>query len=257
VYYEGANQFAYGPLIKNRQGMPSPAQDQQRGVVRLLNAMGCYSATARRARELAEKMSGTGPGTEPAKPGYVLDTGGGIDAAEPDISRPDLALNLSEIIRDLETIRRQAETIQCRFYLLSFVWLPYEGMVLDPVRHKSIFHYVNKVHWPLAYADFKRLSDFQNRVFQTYAGAHGITFIDVAGSFPRDPDLFIDAIHVNEQGTRLQAWIVLQGLVPEIRRRIERGELPAPDREYRTEHPCIRPGVRNGLAEILSVTSGS
>ncbi len=257
VYYEGANQFAYGPLIKHLQGMPSPSQAEQRGLARLLNSIGRYSATARRAGELAEKMSGTGPGAEPPKPPYVLDTGAGIDAEEPDISRPDLALNLSEIIRDLETIRRQAEAIQCRLYLLSFVWLPYDGLMLDPVRHKSIFHYVNKVHWPLTYADCKRLSDFQNRVFQTYAGAHGITFIDVAGSFPRDPDLFIDAIHFNEKGTRLQAWMVLQGLVPEISRRIEQGELPAPDREYLAEHPCIRPGIRNGLAEILRETSGS
>ena len=67
------------------------------------------------------------------------------------------------------------------------------------------------------------------------------------------PDLFFDAIHFNEDGTRLQAWIVLQGLIPQIRKRIERGELPRPDREYLAEHPCIRPGIRNGFAEVLKL----
>jgi lysophospholipase L1-like esterase len=251
IYYEGANQFEYRSLIKNLDSIPSPAQYENQGFLYPLTALEGYSATARRVSELFLKITRTGYGKEPLKPGYVLNTSGGIDTDEPDVSRPDLALNLSAVLRDLESIHQQAHKINCQFYLLSFVWLPYDGMVLDPARHKSIFNYINKFHWPLRYSDFKRLSDFQNAVFKTYASKHDIHFIDLSGSFPRDPDLFIDAVHFNEKGTRLQAWIVLQGLIPEIRKRIERGELPASDREYLNEHPCIRPGIRNGFAEIL------
>jgi hypothetical protein len=251
IYYEGANQFNYRPLIKNLERIPSQAHNEKQGFVYRLSAIEPYSATARRVRELFEKITKTGYGKEPVKPRYVLNTSGGIDMDEPDIARPDLPLNLSTVLHDLEGIYQQADKIHCSLYLLSFVWLPYDGMALDPVRHKAIFHYINTFHWPLRYADFKRLSDFQNAVFKRYASAHDIHFIDVSGSFPRDPDLFIDAIHFNEKGARLQAWIVLQGIMPEIRKRIARGELPAPDREYLTEHPCIRPGIRNGFAETL------
>jgi hypothetical protein len=42
----------------------------------------------------------------------------------------------------------------------------------------------------------------------------------MAESYPHDPDLFGDAIHLTERGLRLQAWLFLQQLIPTIEARI-------------------------------------
>ena len=53
-----------------------------------------------------------------------------------------------------------------------------------------------------------RLAAFENRVFAKYAAAHRLPFLDVARLMPRDPDLFVDAIHNTETGVRLQVRAV-------------------------------------------------
>jgi len=253
VYYEGANQFVYRPLIKDFDSLPGAVQYEKKDLLWRLSRLGCYSALSRRLHTLWLKINKSVYEREPDKPPYVLNFPSGIEFDNPDILRTDLPLNLSDILKDLDDIHQQAARTQCNFSLVSFVWLPYEGMLLDPGRYPNISWYVNTLHWPLRYADFKRLADFQNKVLKTYAQERGINFIDLSGAFPRLPDLFSDAIHFNEEGTRLQAWIVLQELVPQIRKCIEQGELPRPDREHLAEHPCIRPGTRNGFAEIKKI----
>ena len=186
--------------------------------------------------------------SEPLKPDYIVEYPKGVDENNPDISSKNLPLKLPMILRDLDSLLENSNKTGCHLVLSSFVWLPYEGMLLDPVRHESISQNINEKHWPLKYADFKRLSDFQNKVFALYAKAHHLDFIDVSYFFPRNPDLFIDAIHFTDEGIRLQAWIVFQELIPIIRQKIESGKLPRPDQEYINEHPCIRPGIRNGFA---------
>jgi hypothetical protein len=58
---------------------------------------------------------------------------------------------------------------------------------------------------------------------------HNTDFMDTAASFPYDPSLSADAVHLNERGQRIQAWIVFLGLVPMIERMLDTGAPPRPD----------------------------
>ena len=85
----------------------------------------------------------------------------------------------------------------------------------------------------------RRMADFQNRVFEKYAGARGLPYLDVAGAFPQDPDLFDDAIHMKYEGLRLQAWIFVQALVPVITARVQAGMWPRPAPAVQATHPAF------------------
>jgi hypothetical protein len=61
----------------------------------------------------------------------------------------------------------------------------------------------------------------------------------MAESFPQDPDLFSDPIHMGEPGFRLQAWIALQQLVPWMEERLRDRRLPRPMGRPLTAHPSI------------------
>lgn len=248
IYYEGANQFSdYTKLLKKTEKTAPGFDSQEKGILFFVDKTQKYSAVGRRLKELLLKIYKKEFVAEPIKPNYTLKFPHGVDEHKPDISNKNLPLDLSTILKDLDTINKDAHKIGCQFILTSFVWLPYKGLILDRMRHQSIYEYTNRTYWPLTYDDIKRLGDFQNRVFHLYAIANQIDFIDVSHFFPRDSDLFIDTVHFTEDGTRLQAWIVFQSLLPIIRKRIESGTLPRPDREYITEHPCIRKGIRNGF----------
>jgi hypothetical protein len=99
-------------------------------------------------------------------------------------------------------------------------------MLLSASSHKYIYQQLNTDMWPFRYADIRRLTDFQNRVFRAYAERRHIPFLDVAGQIPQDPALFSDTVHMTEVGERLKAWIVVQQLIPYLRPRIESGQLP-------------------------------
>src|SRR5262249_27536401 len=86
-------------------------------------------------------------------------------------------------------------------------------------------------------------------VFKKYAGVRGIPFLDVAGSMPRDPDLFTDAVHATYAGVRLHAWIAAQQLVPILRERVMSGRLPRPSRSDLTRHPAFPGNVRTAPFE--------
>ena len=144
-------------------------------------------------------------------------------------------MNLPTILHDLDTIREDAASEGAELVLASFLWLVKEGMVLDPIRHRSIFDYLNQGYAPFRYADMERLAAFQNRVFARYAKLHRLAFIDVAKDMPFDPDLYVDAIHNSLAGERVRAWIFFQGLVPIVERHLKDGTWP------RTPGPSKRP----------------
>ena len=54
-----------------------------------------------------------------------------------------------------------------------------------------------------------------------------------------NPEFFVDGIHFSEDGVRLQAWIVLQSLLPVVRERVKSGEWPRKARSFLLEHPYI------------------
>ena len=85
----------------------------------------------------------------------------------------------------------------------------------------------------------RRLADFQNRVFEKYARTYRLPFIDLAAEFPQDPALGGDAIHFTYAGLALEAWILLQHLIPIVEERLADGRLPKPPRVPRTVHPAF------------------
>lgn len=193
------------------------------------------SALLRRVQALRRAGQKVEGGGEPAKPDYTLTWPAGLDENDPDITRPDLPINLPIILRDLDAIDAMARADGAELVLASFIWLVRDGMVLDPIRHRSILDYLNQGYAPFRYADLERLAAFENRVFAKYAKTHALPFIDVARAMPFDPDLFIDAIHNSAAGERVRAWIFFQGLVPIVERHLKSGAWP------RSLPPATRP----------------
>ena len=171
----------------------------------------------------------TADGSEWPKPAYEKVWPKGLDERDPDIDRSDLPVNLPVILRDLDRIRTATQGTGGDLALASFVWLVKDGMVLNPIRHKAILEYLNRGYAPFRYRDLERMAAFENRVFAKYAAAHGLAFFDVARLMPRDPDLFIDAIHNNQTGVRLRAWAVLQEMLPMVEKNLARVIWPRPD----------------------------
>ncbi|MDP1749002.1 MAG: hypothetical protein Q8L22_06065, partial [Reyranella sp.] len=237
VYYEGANQFdlrTVAPSLPKPDPFARPAAAAPEPVV--LRWLGEF-ALVRRVRALLRSADapagssgrGSGGGGEWPKPDYDLIWPAGLDETDPDIGRADLPVNLSTILGNLDGIRAATQAAGGELALASFVWLVKDGMMLNPIRHKAILEYLNRGYAPFRYRDLERMAAFENRVFAKYALAHRLAFLDVARLMPRDPDLFVDAIHNTQTGVRLKAWVVLQELLPLVERHLANGTWPKAD----------------------------
>jgi len=240
LYYEGADDFAPGKALRLPESIPAaPA-----ATFHTRAAVEEYSALAGRAFDAMLKWTGRG-GFEPQKPQYPFKWIDGVDEHAPDISKPLLPMDQQVIVRNLEAIQAAAAANGTEIALASFVWMVYPGMRLDLARHLVLFRYLNETYWPVSYAHIRRMADFQNRVFQAVARVHGLTYLPMDETYPRDPDLFGDAIHMTERGQRLQAWLYLQELVPLIESRISAHRWPKPpspspvSAEWRTRPPRV------------------
>jgi hypothetical protein len=238
VYYEGSNQFSPKGIVQDRtdDGRPTtavlapvPAADPQDALVRAAG----YSAIMRRFQDLRWRLS------EPAKPAYKVVWPRDVDEFDPPLAHPDLPADLTTILRDLDDMRTRVAGAGADFVLSSFFWLVFDGMTLHPVRNRGIYLYLNSTFHPYRYRDMERMARFQNRVFAKYARTHGVAFLDVAGRMPKEPDLFVDAIHGTYDGVRVHAWIATQQLVPLLRDRISQGRLPRAARTGLRAHPAF------------------
>jgi hypothetical protein len=239
VYYEGANQFVFtAPLtsVGNGRGWARPRPLPHRVLEPLLP----YSALAHRALRLATWVTTRG-GREAAKPTYQLAWPAGVDWETPDVDAKNLPLSLPMILRDLDDMRIATARTRALLVPSSFVWLVSDGLLLPGRRQQIIYHWLNEMTWPYTYADLRRLADFQNVVLRRWAAARGLPFLDVAAEYPQDPGLFLDAIHMNVDGTRLHGWLAFQGLLPLVRRQIHAGRLPRADRFPLASHPGFGP----------------
>lgn len=236
VYYEGANQFIFADHLAGDDFPPwGKRPSVWDGIASRLSP---YSALVRRTRlSLRSLLEGD---DEPPKPAYTLRWPAGVSMTDPDITRPDLPLAMSAILADLRSIRDGAAASGAELAVSSFVWFVRDGLRLDPVRQGFLHQWLNQRCWPYRYADLRRFADFQNLVLQRFALAERLPFIDLAKAYPDDVELFIDAIHFTSDGTRVQAWIVFQSLLPLVRERVSTGAWPRPDREPLAEHPNIR-----------------
>ena len=237
IYYEGANRA----ICARNPHPPLPEPSASRAFAgRVVDATRDYSALARRFEAVLMRFD-MHDGAEPPKPRIDIDWPVGIDEAKPDLGNRALPAHLKEKVEVLDSGRAALAAIGAELAPATFVYIPYEGLRLDPYRHNVIYRALNEHCWPYRYADIRRDVDLDNSVMRRYAELHGEELIDVAGSFPLDPDLFFDSVHLNGDGNRMQAWIVFRALIPIVKARLQSGAWPRPDRTPLTEHPGLRP----------------
>ena len=215
VYYEGANNFAPSWTLSMPNGVPTRPAATFRQRSRTEN----YSAIAGRVFDAILKSGHDGG--EPPKPRFTFTWPAGVSEDNPDVTRPEtLPIAMDTVTKSLDAIRRSLATTGTELAISSFVWLADDGMKLDLSRHLTLFRYLNETYWPLTYAHIHRMAAFENAVFRNYARTYRLTYLPMAESYPHDPDLFGDAIHLTERGLRLQAWMFLQQLIPVVKARI-------------------------------------
>jgi hypothetical protein len=244
VYYEGANQFAGWDIIRQRH----PGR-LRLWIMGALSHAQPYSAIVERVSQLVRfganlpaflpTFEAPLPGSEPVKPPYQVIWPADVDEQDPPLAHPRLPSNLSIILRDLDDMQARVRSEGGDFVLSSFFWLVFEGMQLDPVRDRMLFDYLNTQYHPFRYREMARLAAFQNRVLRKFADARDLTFLDVAGAMPRDPNLFFDPVHATYDGVRLHAWFVAQQLAPLLRQRIAQGRLPRAGADLGAHHPAF------------------
>ena len=248
IYYEGANQFDVQTMVtypadvtfgKPPAGLVPNLDNVDSEDKTLLDQLSEYSALASRARSIVEQFSVTGQ--EPPKPEQFFHLPEGLDEFNPNRTQVGNALALRKILGDLDQIKGNLDKREVKLVLATFDWFAYEGMVLDPTRHRNIYAYLNRVYWPITYANMRRMADFQNRVFKRWATDNRVEVIDVAGRMPRQPDLYDDAIHNRPLGIRIRAWINFEAMVPLLKQDIESGALPRRRQVFYAAHPYITP----------------
>jgi hypothetical protein len=235
VFYGEANQFTPGGVLHTplKRFFPKP-----RVALRERTALERYSALVRRVRSAWDRFRG-GEGDEPPKPAGIVTWPSGVDESAPDPYDSRLPMDLPRVIRNLDDMRAALAPGGGQLVLSSFIWLAHAGLKLDLVRHANTYRYLNDAFWPIPYAHIRRMADFQNRVLERYARRVGAPFVDVDRTFPRDPDLFDDPVHLNDAGLRLMAWIYLQELVPLIDERLASGQWPRPAKAPVAVHPAF------------------
>ena len=243
VYYEGGNQFNPGSIVDGapkKSALPPP-QPHENASPTWLQTASRYSALAARIRAAVGIASSNADGKEWPKPDYRVVWPANLDETNPDLDYPNLPANLGAIQRDLDRIRADLATVGSDLALSSFMWMVKDGLVLDPLRHKYILEQLNIANFPYRYRELERLSQFQNRLLAKYAKVHGLTFIDTARYLPFDPDLFIDALHMNYAGLRLQAWVTFNQLLPTIEKHLADRSWPRPRDPAASSLPTITP----------------
>jgi hypothetical protein len=251
VYYEGANSLA--PLQTLR--IPKRwAGERPRFTFRPPSRLERVSALARRITSFSVRFAAV-DGREPAKGAYPLVWPASVDEQHPDPDAPTLPMGLAAVVHHLDSMLDAVKPHGGQIAIESFAWMiPDPSMPLDLSRHQQLYTYLNRTLWPASYAHLRRMTAFQNRVFNAYARKRQMPYVEVAAAIPQDPDLFDDPIHMGEPGLRLQAWIVTQQLVPWVEKQLQDGTLPRPMRVPRAVHPAFA-GPPPALVSLAAIRS--
>ena len=236
VYYEGSNQFSSANLLLSPQ-IPARTEIDPRDRIVQHKIPAWFTTHFATASLLDRVLVGAQRVGEPVKPAYRLVWPREVNERDPQPDNPHLPLSLTQIAKDLDSIRGDLNSAGARLVVCSFKWFAAEGIGLSPTRHEQIYKHLNTYLWPLRYSDIRRLADFQNRFFRNYAAARGIAFVDVASGVPDDRDLFVDGIHMTVAGERLRAWIFFQRFVPLLRPLLDSHQLPRPPASSRLPAP--------------------
>jgi hypothetical protein len=259
LYYEGANQCGLPDMLRHVQVTgeftpATPPATQANDLRALAAAAGPATDLARRhSANLRRLLSLGGFGAnaaEPGKPPQRLALPAGVDPAAPDLTRAWDVLQLGPILADLDGIQLACSKARAKLVLASFCWMVEDGLHLDITEDRSVYSHLNGTFWPLRYEIVEALTDLQNRYFAAWAAARGVPFFDVAAQLPRDPQLYIDAVHGTELGSRLRAWIVCAELVRTIEQDLAAGSVPVPDQQIDRVHPHLQPARHLTAAEL-------
>ena len=256
VYYEGANQLQKNVLrhlvveegdAVSRPDLPGLFDARSAAVDGEGRWLYEHSALARRAHTVS---MGSELLAEPKKPQQRLELPDGLADGQVDLSRADELLDLATILRDLQTISDDATAVGARLVLCSFQFLVHEGMRVHPVRGEHIYRDINGFYWPIRYAHLRTLVDLQNAWFRAWAESAAVDFLDTAAAMSDDHAYYVDSIHKSEIGSRMHGWVTFPSLLPLIKRDLQRGVVPVPDREPAQRHPAIGPMRRVSIEEF-------
>jgi hypothetical protein len=223
VHYDGGNDYQAADVLPKSSAGSKPDVRTSMDIKWL--PLEKRSALANRIYELLLRRGGLG--AEPPKPPHQLTFD--LKRKNPNIDDPGLPFHLHRQVGDLREMEKATNAIGGQLFLSSFVTLVYNGLRLDPDRHRLILAGLNGEYAPMSYQEIRDGVDFQNRVHQKLSEVDHLPFLDVNHYFPQDPDFFADMVHFNgEGGFRLQGWIIAQLLVPYIEHAIQDGVLPKP-----------------------------
>ena len=158
-----------------------------------------------------------------------------VNETSPDVTSPHLPLGLSTYVEDVRGMAQDAQTAGVHFLISTPFWL--DGSELPDTKDPHfafIARYLKSTFWPLDPGEIRRMADFQTRILRKLAEEDKIAILDIAADFPRDPNLFSDAYHVNQAGVPLLAWIALKRFLPYFTADIAAG----------TEHQEMRTGYQ-------------
>jgi hypothetical protein len=245
VYYEGKNQLLPETLLRHAAvegeftlGQPPAGtllKAQQDGGATAYSAVARYFDTATRSRQPLGEAEG--------KPTQHVEFPAGCESGDFPLDRAGEVLALGEIGADLQTIYEAVQAARGQLVLCTFAWLVDDGLTYDPILGEHIKADLDGAYWPLSYGTIRRAVDVQNRFFAAFARQRGLDLIDIAGTLPADPLLYIDAVHHTEMGVRLKAWVYFVALTRILERDLQRQRVPQPDARVDGTHPNIRPGI--------------
>lgn len=187
---------------------------------------------------------------EPEKPAQTIHLPAGLDEFQPDPGAAHSFLQMGQVLTDLAHMQTLCAQSGTRLVITSFPWCSPIGARLATGEIHSLFTHLNVTFWPLRYQTILRLAEVQNRVLLAWAQQQQLAQIDVAASMPRAPQLFTDAYHTTEFGSRLRAWIVTAGLLPLLERDLAAGNLPRAPRGDGQLPPGLAPAHRITVEEL-------
>ena len=124
---------------------------------------------------------------------------------------PDLPVNLSTILRDLDAIRAACDAVGGRAGagIVRLAGEGRHGARSDPPSRDPGIPQPGLRAVPLS-RSWSGWPPSRTACSPSMRAPHKLAFIDVARLMPFDPDLFVDAIHNTYAGERLRAWVFFQ-----------------------------------------------
>lgn len=230
VYYEGRNQFGLQELVGYNHYDPSNSPT----LFRLFGNSAWLQIAAKACKMNLLKA------IEDSKPQTRININAVVKTENPDPYNPNLPISLPQIVSDLDKIRTHLSAINSELVLCSFAMIVNDSLFQDGLHNASIYSYWIHDYGNVLLKDIEALNRLENDVFKRYSEKHNIPFFDVAADLKKTPEAFKDGIHLSCEGMKLHGWSVFTQLLPLIKQKLERGELPKQTEQKETTHPFLK-----------------